>query len=58
MYHLWEEKRINRPSEYWNYSIGDKIFTRAFWDEYVQERNEKMKNMERDKVPVFPTITM
>lgn len=58
MYELWKEKRIGRPSEYWNYSLGDKIFTRAFWDEYVTERNRKMKNMGRDKVPIFPTIGM
>jgi hypothetical protein len=58
MYELWKERRINRPSEYWNMSLGDKIFARAFWDEYVMERNRKMKNMGRDKVPIFPTISM
>ena len=56
MYELWKEKRISKPSEYWNYSLGDKIFTRAFWDEYVTERNRKTSNMKRDEIPVFSVM--
>ncbi|MBV4423243.1 hypothetical protein [Clostridium tyrobutyricum] len=58
MYELWKERRISKPSEYWNYSSGDKLFTRAFWNEYVQERNRKMKDMDMNKTPIFPTISV
>jgi hypothetical protein len=56
MYFLWKEKRINKPSEYWNMTSGDKLVTRAFFEKYMDEKSESKKHLKRNKVDVFPVV--
>lgn len=58
MYDLWKERRITKPSEYWNMSLGDKLFLRAFHNRYVEEKNKERKEIITDKTPIFPVIVI
>ncbi|WP_158407975.1 hypothetical protein [Clostridium scatologenes] len=55
MYCLWKEKRINIPSDYWNLSLGDKIFLRAFYEKEIEDKNNERKEIRSNKIPVFLT---
>jgi hypothetical protein len=53
MYFLWEHGKIQKPSDYWNMRLGDKIVTRAFYEYYVDSKHRKIKNV-KDVIPVYP----
>ncbi|WP_157857690.1 hypothetical protein [Gottschalkia purinilytica] len=53
MYYLFKTKRINKPSEYWNMNLGDRIVLKAFIEEELKEKYMKQEDMERKEIPVF-----
>lgn len=53
MYFLWEHDKIQKPSDYWNMSMGDKIVSRAFYEHYNEERLDRINNI-KNIFPVMP----
>ncbi|MCD3194253.1 hypothetical protein G8S49_01515 [Clostridium botulinum C] len=53
MYYLFKTKRLNKPSEYWNLELGDKLVLRAFVEKEIEERTRKELTLQREKIPIF-----
>lgn len=58
MYYLFETKRINVPSEYWNMKLGDKIVLRAFIEKEISDKEKKWREIENKKIPVMEVDLM